>query len=154
MTAGIGPIFDPADHATLAKVNSVPISWQALTTTCLFLNGCSDRYLSFLNHQGPIANIQCACFLEMVALLTIFVAIPTFVLATWFAWRYRARCKFIPIRAQVAVLWFAGNCALVWAADHCGAAGRTLLSSQHTFDGGLLARRPTGGPCAWHGCRT
>lgn len=60
----------------------------------LTLSACaSDTHLSFLNPQGPVASIQHTHFLEMVALLAIFVALPIFVLIPWFAWRYRYDAK-------------------------------------------------------------
>ena len=61
-----------------------------LLTTVLTLSSCAgDTHLSFLNPQGPVALMQRTHFLEMVALLAIFVALPLFVLIPWFAWRYR-----------------------------------------------------------------
>lgn len=58
------------------------------------LGSCTGNiHLSFLDPQGPIASIQRTHFLEMVALLAIFVALPIFVLLPWFAWRYRYGAK-------------------------------------------------------------
>ena len=45
--------------------------------------------LSFLDPQGPIAAAQRTHFLEVLALLAVFVALPIFVLIPWLAWRYR-----------------------------------------------------------------
>lgn len=65
-----------------------------LLTTVFTLSSCSgDTHLSFLDPQGPIALMQRTHFLEMVALLAIFVALPIFVLIPWFAWRYRYGAK-------------------------------------------------------------
>lgn len=56
----------------------------------LFLCGCStERYLSFLNPQGPIAAAQREHFLWVVGILLIFVALPIFVFLPWVLWRYR-----------------------------------------------------------------
>jgi cytochrome o ubiquinol oxidase subunit 2 len=65
-----------------------------LCAAALTLGSCTgDIHLSFLNPQGPVASIQRTHFLEMVALLAIFVALPIFVLIPWFAWRYRYGAK-------------------------------------------------------------
>lgn len=56
----------------------------------LTLCACNGEVeLSFLNPQGPVAALQRTHFVEMVALLTLFVALPIFILIPWFAWRYR-----------------------------------------------------------------
>jgi len=58
------------------------------------LSSCaSSNHLSFLDPQGPVAEIQRSHFLEILALLTIFVALPVFLLIPWFAWRYRYGAK-------------------------------------------------------------
>ena len=59
----------------------------------LLLSGCSSSHLSFLDPQGPVADIQRTHFLEVLALLAIFVALPIFLLTPWFAWRYRYGAK-------------------------------------------------------------
>lgn len=54
------------------------------------LSSCAGTTeLSFLHPQGPVAALQRTHFLEMTALLAIFVALPIFILIPWFAWRYR-----------------------------------------------------------------
>jgi cytochrome o ubiquinol oxidase subunit 2 len=54
------------------------------------LSSCrSSSHLSFLDPQGPVADIQRLHFLEMLGLLGIFVALPVFLVTPWFAWRYR-----------------------------------------------------------------
>ena len=56
----------------------------------LIIAGCSgDTHLSFLDPQGPVASAQRWHFLEVLAVLVVFVAIPVFVLTPWFLWRYR-----------------------------------------------------------------
>jgi cytochrome o ubiquinol oxidase subunit 2 len=69
-----------------------------MIVTCLLLNGCSDSHLSFLNPQGPISEIQRSHFIEILALLMIFVAMPVFLLTSWIAWRYRygAKSRYTP----------------------------------------------------------
>ncbi|MCY0386680.1 cytochrome ubiquinol oxidase subunit II [Robbsia sp. Bb-Pol-6] len=59
----------------------------------LFSACTSGRHLSFLDPQGPIASIQRTHFIEMLALLSVLVAIPIFILLPWFAWRYRYDAK-------------------------------------------------------------
>ncbi|MGH8316678.1 MAG: cytochrome ubiquinol oxidase subunit II [Steroidobacteraceae bacterium] len=60
----------------------------------LIVSACSsDSHLSFLDPQGPIAAAQRWHFFEAIAVLTIFVALPIFVLTPWFAWRYRYGVK-------------------------------------------------------------
>jgi len=60
----------------------------------LMLVGCSgDTHLSFLDPQGPVASAQRWHFVEALALLVVFVAIPVFVLTPWFLWRYRYGAK-------------------------------------------------------------
>ncbi|OXC76667.1 Cytochrome O ubiquinol oxidase subunit II [Caballeronia sordidicola] len=79
--------------APFVKVNAV-VRCVLLCAAALILSSCaSDTHLSFLNPQGPVASIQRTHFLEMVALLAIFVALPIFVLLPWFAWRYRYGAK-------------------------------------------------------------
>ncbi|MBC7573609.1 MAG: cytochrome ubiquinol oxidase subunit II [Herminiimonas sp.] len=52
--------------------------------------GCSgDTHLSFFDPQGPVAAAQRWHFIEAMAVLVVFVAIPVFVLTAWFLWRYR-----------------------------------------------------------------
>lgn len=58
------------------------------------LCGCSsDRHLSFLDPQGPIATVQRGHFFEVLAILAVLVAVPIFLLTPWFAWRYRYGAK-------------------------------------------------------------
>jgi cytochrome o ubiquinol oxidase subunit 2 len=66
-----------------------------MTAAWLLLSSCSQGsvHLSFLNPQGPVAEMQRMHFLEMLALLVIFVAVPIFLLIPWFAWRYRYGTK-------------------------------------------------------------
>lgn len=66
------------------------VRWTVLWAAALMLSACTgDTHLSFLNPQGPVANAQRWHFYEVLAVLTIFVAGPIFLLLPWFAWRYR-----------------------------------------------------------------
>ncbi|MGH7043732.1 MAG: hypothetical protein ACREFY_16605, partial [Acetobacteraceae bacterium] len=67
----------------------------AMIATWLLLSSCSSSgiHLSFLDPQGPVADIQRSHFLEVLAVLAIFVALPVFLLTPWFAWRYRYGAK-------------------------------------------------------------
>lgn len=69
---------------------SVGAKCIAIAGTWLSLSSCSaSSHLSFLDPQGPVADMQRLHFLEMLALLAIFVAVPIFLVTPWFAWRYR-----------------------------------------------------------------
>lgn len=60
----------------------------------LAVSGCgTERYVSFLNPQGPIAAAQRAHFLWVVGILSVFVALPIFVLLPLLLWRYRLGAK-------------------------------------------------------------
>ncbi|MGI4856054.1 MAG: ubiquinol oxidase subunit II [Janthinobacterium lividum] len=60
----------------------------------LMLSACAgDSHFSFLDPQGPIASLQRRHFIEMLALLGVFVALPIFILIPWLAWRYRYGAK-------------------------------------------------------------
>jgi cytochrome o ubiquinol oxidase subunit 2 len=62
--------------------------------SALMIAGCSgDTHLSFLDPQGPVASGQRWHFVEALAVLVVFVAIPVFVLTPWFLWRYRYGAK-------------------------------------------------------------
>ncbi|NMM38155.1 MAG: cytochrome ubiquinol oxidase subunit II [Glaciimonas sp.] len=68
-----------------------------VSSTCvaaLMLTGCSgDTHLSFLDPQGPVAAAQRWHFIEALAVLVVFVAIPVFLLTPWLLWRYRYGAK-------------------------------------------------------------
>lgn len=64
----------------------------AAVSLVLLLSACdSERYLSFLNPQGPIAAAQRTHFLWVVGILVVFVALPIFLFLPWVLWRYRYR---------------------------------------------------------------
>lgn len=67
----------------------------AMAAAGLLLSSCgsSSSHLSFLDPQGPVADIQSKHFLEVLGLLAIFVALPVFLVTPWFAWRYRYGAK-------------------------------------------------------------
>ena len=92
------PHGDPDARVRSTRVSCCPVDksvarWlarSALAGVALLLCACSHQpHLSFLDPQGPVASIQRKHFFEMLALLSIFVALPIFVLIPWFAWRYR-----------------------------------------------------------------
>ncbi|MEP7185001.1 MAG: cytochrome ubiquinol oxidase subunit II [Rhodanobacter sp.] len=110
----------------------------------LLLCGCShDPHLSFLDPQGPVAEIQRRHFLEMLAVLSIFVALPIFVLIPWFAWRYRYGARssrytpkwkyFGPLEIAAwsgpfVIVTFLG--VLVWHSSHALDPYKPLVSTQ------------------------
>lgn len=70
------------------------IGLAVLSSALLVLSGCSsERHLSFLNPQGPIAAAQRTHFIEVMVVLGVFVALPIFVLMPWLLWRYRYGAK-------------------------------------------------------------
>ena len=79
--------------APFVKVRAVALCVFHCAAALTLTSCAGDTHLSFLNPQGPVAYIQRTHFLEMVALLAIFVALPIFVLIPWFAWRYRYGAK-------------------------------------------------------------
>lgn len=103
----------------------------AVATTWLLLSGCSSKsHLSFLDPQGPVADIQRLHFLEVLGLLAIFVALPVFLITPWFAWRYRygASPRYTPkwnFYAPLEIACWAGPMVivallgvLVWGSTH------------------------------------
>lgn len=110
-----------------------------LTLFCIFpaISGCSSdksRYLSFLDPQGPYTAAERTHFLEVVAVLGIFVALPIFVLTPWLAWRYRygARSpRYTPKwrdSLPLAIMTWAGPIVIVIA------LGYLVWSSAHLLD--------------------
>lgn len=59
--------------------------------TTFLISGAAQatEHLSFLNPQGPIAAAEREHFWMVVAILTIFVALPVFLGTAWIAWHYR-----------------------------------------------------------------
>lgn len=56
----------------------------------LMMAGCAgDIHLTFLNPQGPVAHQQRWHFYWVLAVMTVLVAGPIFLLLPFFAWRYR-----------------------------------------------------------------
>lgn len=83
----------PSRRAQADRVAAKAGRWAtriAIAASWLLLGGCGGgHHLSFLDPQGPVADIQRLHFLEVLALLAIFVALPVFLVTPWFAWRYR-----------------------------------------------------------------
>lgn len=118
--------------------------WLPLAMGAAVLCACStDPHLSFLDPHGPIASLQRRHFLEMVALLAIFVAGPIFLLLPFFAWRYRYGAKssrytpkwngFLPleIAAWSGPLVIVGLLAtLVWQSTHALDPYKPIASSK------------------------
>jgi len=58
------------------------------------LAACGNHaHLTFLDPQGPIANLQRWHFYEVLGIMTVLVAGPIFLLLPFFAWRYRYGSK-------------------------------------------------------------
>lgn len=56
----------------------------------LVLAACEgNTHLTFLNPQGPVADLQRWHFYEVLGIMTVLVAGPIFLLLPFFAWRYR-----------------------------------------------------------------
>ncbi|NDP48330.1 MAG: cytochrome ubiquinol oxidase subunit II [Sulfuriferula multivorans] len=84
-------IGDPCGRMRRSKAAT---SGSSVCVSALMLAGCSgDTHLSFLDPQGPVASGQRWHFVESLAVLLVFVAIPVFVLTAWFLWRYRYGAK-------------------------------------------------------------
>ena len=49
----------------------------------------ADTHLTFLNPQGPIADLQRWHFYEVLGVMAVLVMAPIFLLVPFFAWRYR-----------------------------------------------------------------
>jgi cytochrome o ubiquinol oxidase subunit II len=70
----------------------------------LFLAGCSDSRLTFLDPHGPVAAAQRAHLIAVV-LMVMIVVLPVLVLTPWFAWRYRRRNASTPYRPHWSFSW-------------------------------------------------
>ncbi|HEY1890386.1 MAG TPA: hypothetical protein VGG63_08265 [Steroidobacteraceae bacterium] len=98
------------------------------------LSSCSSNiHLSFLDPQGPVADMQRLHFLEVLALLAIFVALPVFLVTPWFAWRYRygASPRHTPkwnFYGPLDIACWAGAMVIV------GLLGALLWGSTHALD--------------------
>jgi cytochrome o ubiquinol oxidase subunit 2 len=118
--------------------------WTIAGCGALVLCACAEPiHLSFLDPQGPVASMQRTHFLEMLALLAIFVAGPIFLLIPFFAWRYRLGANssrytpkwnfFLPLEIAawsgpvVIVTLLAG---LVWRSTHALDPYKPIVSSQ------------------------
>ena len=110
----------------------------------LILSGCASRvHLSFLDPQGPVADLQRRHFLEILGLLAIFVALPIFIVTPWFAWRYRygsAVARYTPkwnFHPLLNIACWGGPMvivallgALLWGSTHTLDPYKPLVSSQ------------------------
>ena len=122
---------------------SVGAKCIAIAGTWLSLSGCSaSSHLSFLDPQGPVADMQRLHFLEMLALLAIFVAVPIFLVTPWFAWRYRYAASprhepkwkyYTPLNVAcwtgpIVIVVLLGH--LLWGSTHALDPYKPLASSQ------------------------
>jgi len=85
----------PAPGDLKTRIEPIPATKASLAcVVALLLAGCSsDTHLSFLDPQGPVASAQRWHFVEALAVLVVFVAIPVFVITPWILWRYRYGAK-------------------------------------------------------------
>jgi cytochrome o ubiquinol oxidase subunit II len=138
----------PAPHALGSKLVNVGAGrWARRIATAapwLLLGGCSGggTHLSFLDPQGPVADIQRLHFLEVFGLLAVFVALPVFLVTPWFVWRYRygATARYAPkwnFSAALDIACWAGPIvivallgALVWGSTHALDPYKPLASKQ------------------------
>ena len=68
--------------------------WVAVWVAVLLLGACaSETHLSFLDAQGPVADAQRWHFYWVLAIMTVLVAGPIFLLTPFWAWRYRYGAK-------------------------------------------------------------
>jgi cytochrome o ubiquinol oxidase subunit II len=117
-----------------------------LATTWPLLSSCrTSSHLSFLDPQGPVADMQRLHFLEVLGLLAIFVALPIFLVTPWFAWRYRygASPRHEPkwrFYTPLDIACWAGPMvivallgALLWGSTHALDPYRPLVSNQPTL---------------------
>lgn len=66
------------------------IRWAAVAALVLMLAGCGgETHLSFLDPQGPVAQIQSRHFYWVLGILVVLVAGPIFLLVPLIVWRYR-----------------------------------------------------------------
>lgn len=115
----------------------------AMAPAWLLLSSCSSgRHLSFLDPQGPVADMQRLHFLGVLGLLAIFVALPVFLITPWFVWRYRygASPRYTPkwnFYGPLDIACWAGPMvivallgALVWGSTHALDPYKPLASDQ------------------------
>ena len=68
--------------------------WLSLCAVLVLLTACgSDTHMSFLDAQGPVAAAQRWHFYWVLAIMTVLVAGPIFLLLPFWAWRYRYGAK-------------------------------------------------------------
>lgn len=94
--------------------------WALALAALLIINGCStDRHLSFLDPQGPIAAAERTHFLWVVGILVVFVAVPIFAFVPWVLWRYRynaTKSRYTPkykMNTPLEIMTWAGPIVIV-----------------------------------------
>ncbi|MDN5788991.1 cytochrome ubiquinol oxidase subunit II [Pseudorhodobacter sp.] len=74
--------------------------WILVSGAVLLLSACdSNIHMTFLDPQGPVADVQRWHFYEVLGIMAVLVAGPIFLLLPIFAWRYRygnERPKYTP----------------------------------------------------------
>lgn len=79
-----------AAHQLLGGWANRSVRLLAALFVLLAVTGCSsNRALSFLTPQGPVAADERTHFLVIVGILLVFVAGPIFLFIPWVLWRYR-----------------------------------------------------------------
>jgi cytochrome o ubiquinol oxidase subunit 2 len=68
--------------------------WIVLCVALLLLSACvGNTHMSFLDAQGPVADVQRWHFYWVLAIMAVLVAAPIFLLTPFWAWRYRYGAK-------------------------------------------------------------
>jgi len=76
------------------RLSRFPIGWIGVFTAVLLFSACSGgTHLSFLNPQGPVANVQRWHFYWVLGIMAVLVAGPIFLLMPLILWRYRNGSK-------------------------------------------------------------
>ena len=140
------PIPIPRARTKADSVSGKQRRWAkriAMAGAWPLLSSCSSSHLSFLDPQGPVADMQRLHFFEVLGLLAIFVALPVFLVTPWFAWRYRygASPRYTPkwsFYGPLDIACWAGPMVIV------ALLGSLLWGSTHALDPykGLASGQP------------
>lgn len=84
---------DTVKKFAIARTSIDVRAWQRRVLWCVvvpMLAACdAHTHLTFLDPQGPVANLQRWHFYEVLGIMALLVAGPIFILLPLFAWRYR-----------------------------------------------------------------